>query len=123
MELQLVSFTQAKTLKKLGMPINIQKFCYAGDGNLYYIVNKDFYPAPTLELAAKWFREKKNLFIIISNYNTSFMTPDKEVGYMFMLNTTCPVKALYDSEKLYDTYEQALSAGIDKAIEILQKTQ
>lgn len=118
MELQLVSFTQAKALKSIGMPVNIQKFCYAGDGNLYYIVNKDFYPAPTLELVAKWLRETKNIHIACFPYK---IDSDEETildGYHFdILNVKSNI--FIQGYNCFQ-YEQALSAGIDKAIEILK---
>lgn len=135
MKLQLINFDQAKILKELGLPQsdgwNYQLGCeylkeYGKGDDIYdfdaYLIDrKELVYAPTLELAAKWFREEKNLFIIISNYNTSFMTPGKEVSYMYIINTVNPVKALCDSEELYNSYEEALSAGIDKALEILKR--
>lgn len=138
MELQLVSFEQAKALKEVGFPQNIYtsqvylektiphdiiaKECGLSDwqciggtviscSSSYNKYGVDTCRCPTLELVAKWLRDKKNLWIKISKggYDKS--------AHCFLGDY------IYEDAthiKEFATYEDALSAGIDKAIEILK---
>lgn len=65
MQLNLVSFKQATALKNLGFPALSADWSYRNDGELYNFVDDDGYvtAAPTLELAAKWLREEKQIMI------------------------------------------------------------
>lgn len=131
MELDLVSFIQAKALKNVKFPQG-EKY----EGRYFYAV-KDYtsyisyegnrlilagevldsttnegidynytISAPTFELVKKWFREECNIHIDPIwqwNINKYSLQVDK------------------DEFTGYDTYEEALSEGIDKAIKILKK--
>lgn len=66
--------------------------------------------APTLELAAKWLRDEKGLYYIESYIQGIFIP-----GLISKEGTGFPI-----IEGKYTTHEEALSAGIDKAIEILK---
>lgn len=118
MQLNLVSFEQATALKNLGFPALSADWSYRNDGELYNFVDDDGYvtAAPTLELAAKWFREEKEIIFC----PTIVMFYD-EVQYSIneIYNGTGRCIGVC-GHKLYNTYEQALSAGVDKAIEILK---
>lgn len=71
--------------------------------------------APTLELAAKWLRDKKDLWINICKPNQDSSKWSSSVnGINYYLWKPC-------SE--YNSYEKALSAGINKAIKILKKNE
>lgn len=120
MELKLVNFEQAKTLKKLGFPqraiTSIGWYSTNGQlSNSSIDVPLDLLEgestAPTLEFVTKWLREEKGLWIEISKggYEKS--------AHCFLNDY------IYENEtniKEFDSYEEALSAGIDKAIEILK---
>lgn len=125
MELQLVSYDQAKALKELGFPqdlvygmfyfeilesINTILFCGIPITNKYIV-------CPTLELAAKWLREDKNIYLHIKRLFSTSIIKHKDC-YCLHYSTKNYDETLYVHE--FDSYEQALSAGIDKAIEILK---
>lgn len=127
MDLQLVTFEQAKALKELGFP-------QGGLRNAYYGPNGECVPinvcspidweldAPTLELTAKWLREEMNFHIMIGTYDGR-LVGYSETSYMYVLYHIKPIKCLKSNNVVYNTYEEALSAGIDKAIEILEKRE
>ena len=129
MEVQLISFKQAVALKELGFPQDISQSTSYGE----YDENGDFwgldqyygeisYAAPTLELVAKWLREEKNIWINIwvdsedNEHNKHNIIFYEQVCYG-KDNKIISNKGTF----VHLTYEQALSAGIDKAIEILKK--
>ena len=113
MELQLVSFEQAKALKELGFPQDIDTTkWYSGGRVLYSNKPLDYLPvsfvAPTLELVAKWLREEKDICLSM-NYNSDYKI------------WQCSSTATYNEEDyVSQSYEEALSTGIDKTIEILK---
>lgn len=131
MELQLVSFEQAKALKELGFPQDIDTTKWYSGGRVLYS-NKllDYLPvsfvAPALEIVAKWLRDEKN--ILIEPCTKAFSTN----GFFkcFVLNcskdcTKCAEYQIYWTDfggdnVCFPNWETALSAGIDKAIEILK---
>lgn len=125
MELQLTTFKQAKALKELGYPqsiisaskvfgIRTQK----QTSNLNYLAiygdDGQYIPAPTLELAAKWLREEKNILIEITRVF------GKYAGRIMELHTSGERNPHIQFQD-YSSYEEALSVGIDKAIEMLKK--
>ena len=123
MESQLVNFKQAVALKELGFPQDISQSTSYGE----YDENGDFwgldqyygdisYAAPTLELVAKWLREEKQIYLHIRRLFATSIIKHKDC-YCFYYSTKDYDETSYVSE--FDSYEQALSAGIDKAIEIL----
>ena len=138
MELRTVRFDQAKKLKDLGFPQRIYDYLYL-DGELtskeeydekdcggpfsVELSESDCLSAPSLELVAKWLREEKNLFIIPDIYDTHSDTFTvvirKKFGGKFKESILLDE---YDDVTFPD-YESALSAGIDKAIEILKQTK
>ena len=125
MELQLVSYEQAKALKELGFP---QDLVY---GMFYFetleginpipfyevSITNEYIVCPTLELAAKWLREYKNIYLYINRLFSTSIIKHKDC-YCFYYSTKHYDETLYVHE--FDSYEQALSAGINKAIEILK---
>lgn len=131
MELQLVSFEQAKALKELGFPqeyISSNQKIYNRKGELT-TQNTTFWSygheadAPSLELAAKWLREEKNFFMSIEFCAIAEETP-KYVNFLDYIKDKKVLFSNYahnDKDDYWDSYEEALSAGIDKAIEILTK--
>ena len=135
MELQLVNFKQAVALKELGFPQDISQSTSYGEydesGDFwgldqYYGDNS--YAAPTLELVAKWLREEKGMLISVYCLLTSgyWWNISKDfaytVKYKDMAEIHSPLNiAVPEGDSFgYETYEDALSAGIDKAIEMLK---
>ena len=136
MELRTVRFDQAKKLKALGFPQRIYDHLYL-DGELtskedydemdcggpfsVELSESECLSAPSLELIAKWLREEKNLFIIPDIYDTHsdtfIVVSRKKFGGKFKESIFLDE---YD-EVTFPDYDLALSAGIDKAIEILEK--
>lgn len=130
MELQLVTFEQAKVLKELGFPQGECWYSYLenidGEG---FLMDKDSYTysAPTLELVAKWLREKKEIWINSEYYPLGHGYCCLYQRYVKEPKSSKVLKSNYTTIKddprfgVYPTYEEALSAGIDKAIEILKE--
>lgn len=136
MELQIVRFDQAKKLKDLGFPQRIYDYLYL-DGELtskeeydemdcggpfsVELSESECLSAPSLELVAKFFRQEKNLFIFPDIYDTHsdtfIVVIRKKFGGKFKESIFLDE---YD-EVTFPDYDLALSAGIDKAIEILKK--
>ena len=136
MELRTVRFDQAKKLKALGFPQRIYDHLYL-DGELtskedydemdcggpfsVELSESECLSAPSLELVAKWLREEKNLFIFPDIYDTHSDTFTVEIRKKFGGKfKECILLDEYDDVTFPD-YESALSAGIDKAIEILKQ--
>lgn len=72
--------------------------------------------APTLELAAKWLREKKQWYIQIKWYRNQ-----EDVRWRFSVESisdTRPSYSFSDPSLSFKTYEDALSEGLDKALEL-----
>ena len=140
-----VSYEQAKRLHELGFD-GVEKyyvtenFCLGSDpyffntysvGDLVndvvvYFVNEnnedDFrgIPAPRLEQAQAWLREKGIFLMIDPRYYQGDAL--KDVKWCFIIQPLDDIGGQYRSErcgKLFDTYESALSKGIDKALELL----
>ena len=128
------SFEQAVKLKELGFAekvnhaslkkISIEPELSVGD--LKEVHSKDpknhndnrkgaekglfFYSAPALHIAQKWLREVKGIHV----------EPHFQYGTIFKVVIQSETKYLYKTlDKGYDTYELALSAGIDVALELL----
>ena len=125
----LVTYEQAAKLKELGFELECPyhfTHSYVRNKTLFFGPkelsnwNKDTFDdaerisAPTLAQAQKWFREKGIIIIVgFSRYS------DSEQSYYYDL------KRIYNDRVTVgdtaDTYEQALSAGIDKALELLKE--
>lgn len=133
-----VSYEQAKTLKELGfnwacigfynhykIPCIEHNICYEGkiikeNYNDDFIANtyNVLCSAPTLAQAQKWLREVKQIEV-----NSTYDLICGE-GWFFYHNdlehvSFSGIDKMGDT--LYASYEQALSAGIDKALELLKE--
>jgi len=104
MKLQLVSLELAKKLKEVGFNAKVN----------------DFYgmKAPALELAKMWFREQKNIIVTIEcNYDLDCFE------YILESNPKKPFAFAYSQTKIeFDSYEEALEAGLFKACELNETT-
>lgn len=122
-----VSFEQAKVLKELGFDWECNHWYHPLEPDKIiecqtYCNHNSFerpYSAPTLAQAQKWLREVKGITILvnISTNKETYIT--KKVFYFKWFNGEfifCGVPKYH-----YATYEEALSAGIDKMLEILKE--
>jgi len=114
-ELQLVTFEQAKRLKKAGFNWLTEDF-YDKKGIYLIDIEKcqnkrqNRYSAPTIALALKWFRDEKNQIGTVSIRYAGENTLKGFVGY---INTG-------EIYVLADAYESAESALLDELLDILE---
>lgn len=79
--------------------------------------------APTLAQAQRWLRDIKNIYLIVDvAYKETY---DADASYYWR---TCDqmgwkLENSQDNDAYFDTYEQALSAGIDRVLETLKEKQ
>ena len=118
-----VSFKQAKDLKELGFDWECNRFYNStlnedinGWLSCENFNNSDYsISAPTLAQAQKWLREEKKIDVIV------FLSyPRGERKYHYGIHRQFPFLNYVDDYH-HDTYELALSAGIDKALELLKE--
>ena len=125
-----VSFEQAKALKELGFNWHVEMyFVKYRDGRIVRVIitERDFlnknvngwgrenkYSRPSLDQVAKWLREKGYHIQITPNMTWR--------GWRILLFIKNGSPEIYDSYEGYkfDTYEKALSAGIDLALKYLK---
>ena len=100
-----IDFKLAKELKRLGIDKDIiWNHYYTEIGELKicsfdFKIPEDYYcSCPTLSIIQKWLREKKNINIMISNYDGR-IAGHSEVSYMYIMNYIKPIKKI--SMKLY----------------------
>lgn len=143
MKEDLVTFEQAKALKKLGFEWPCDKFyatqnyCigsnavyfdtiavgdvianpkYKEDKEFGWIIDEEYsVPAPTIYQAQKWVREEKGIVILIDYERYD----EKESFYSYDIRYTYDNRITVGLE--FSTYEEALSSGIDKALKILNQ--
>lgn len=143
MELDFVSFEQAKALEELGFPQETYDYLYL-DGELisreeYYemdcggpfsveLFESERLSAPPLEFVAKWLRSEKNILVLpyliafvgISNESTPPELKTNIFGCQIVYYDTYKEGNEFLTLEEFATYEEALSAGIDNAIETLK---
>lgn len=132
-----VSYKQAAKLKGLGFDWWVNH--YYEDGKLHegfvdededpelnpnyptaygnYNFTKQIFSAPTLSQAQKWLREVKGIDISIDNVYHRLDTCNK-VMYGLRIGNQSTFKTKFYMN--YDSYEEALSIGIDEAFKILK---
>lgn len=129
-----VSFEQAKALKELGFDWECQAYFedYVDELNRHHrkfrfnavandMLHKDFCSAPTLAQAAKWLREVKCIIVHVFiddnsdepwSYEILSTKRDEDGDWVYLVPQ-------WDANFYSKEPEQALSAGIDRAIQIL----
>lgn len=125
-----VSLEVAKLLKEAGFDWKCNHY-YEGSNILYYGFcdnDPNIISAPKLEVAQKWFREVKNIYIDIDLYVNKRSVTNSD-GWTFHYeydNPTfdCEIKnirceTIYVFGETHDTYEEAQEAGIKKALEMI----
>lgn len=125
LKLELVNFEQAKALMELGFPQLNADYSYSASGDelVHFVDSEDYViSAPSLELVAKWLRKEKRIYV-----SHLFINTFGGYGYYNVLISCHSSSIIKEGElidKFYrvnDSYEAALSVGIDEAIEILER--
>lgn len=139
MEEDFVTYEQAIRLKLLGFDWDVSHFYtqeelhanndtfWCDDGLVVYITDlmRDMnnsmvhvYSAPTLAQVTKWLREVKDIHIEIKYA----INPQYEpwIGKVVIIEDYPEPNTIIDTDTC-DTYEEALSECVDKAIEIIEK--
>ena len=101
-EEQYVSFDTAKMLKEAGFKANCAFILDDNQERLY---------RPTQALAARWLREVHHLNVYACFDYVCF--DDGERKWFFMRENTMIIS--------YDSYEQALEAGLQEAVKLIKK--
>lgn len=135
-----VNFEQAKALKELGFKekcftfytclgnLEINHLTFSGQHIKLENYNDDSinekyknvsFSAPSLSRVQKWLREKEIEVGAFGDFDGEFQT-DKWVWLMRKFNTHL-YDTVFPEDISYDTYEEALSAGIDAALELLKQ--
>lgn len=121
-----ITFEQAIKLKELGFDWECHHWYHPLEEDRTKIFYADYYnhnkyktaiSAPTLSQVQKWFREVKGLDITINHVYHRLTTGDK-VMYGLRIGNQSTFKTEFYMN--YDSYEDALSIGIDKALEFLK---
>lgn len=117
MELQTITDTQLQALQKLGF--NSDVIYLSGSENGPVWLNNRLLKLPTLDLAAKWLREEKNVYIVILPMVSDIIHSDLSKADFF------EYRVVYNGSEVYvgeaDNYEKALSDAINDAIHMLNK--
>ena len=120
-----VTYEQAIKLKDLGFDWKCfgyylyQEEVEFGDEpkDYNFIIANDHISAPTLAQARKWLGEVKDVNIV-----SNFKFHKGKVKYSWYIVTDNGDRGICDSveKSIYDTYEQALSAGIDQTLKLIK---
>lgn len=126
-----VSLEVAKLLKGKGYDedcnILVVEECWSFNKGKLTCVDKDreFCPFPTLYEASKWLRNKHQLHIDVGmcgDYSTDAdgnKVDEWDFWTFDMYYTTNFTNHIYDCKGKYDTYEEALNAGILEALKLI----
>jgi hypothetical protein len=130
-----VSFDTAKLLKEAGWDIPTRGIYRTNRNGDYRFVEYDRksslsnctrcltdgfayeYLAPTQALAARWIREVYKLQVL-SNCECDTM---KWYYAIYDIDMIDPVRDIHFSEDNYDTYEQAMEAGLQRAVKMIKE--
>ena len=134
-----VSYEQAKQLYEVGFNIEVgasyyihawmdapkltDRFLALTEAEMYD--GTDIYPAPRLDQTQTWLRDVKGIDVearIKHNAQTNGRKYNAHISYWSTPYCVCYDMITKDYKSVnYDSYESALSAGIDKALELLKK--
>lgn len=111
-EMGFITFEMAKKLKEKGYPFNTSHH-YDKDGHIIVALcdcdERCEYPMPEIHQVLKWLRETKKIHISITTYDYTW-------GYtIYDLDTFFPE----EFSSYYNTYEEAVLAGIEYTIDNL----
>ena len=120
-----VSFDTAKMLKEAGFD-EVCRYNYDNVGGFRWLkigepTPKGWVPCPTQALAARWLREVHHLNLYACFDYVCF--EDGERKWFFMRENTMinDYTSVYSSIISYDSYEQALEAGLQEAVKLIKK--
>lgn len=116
-----VTLEQAKELKRLGFDYDCLStfieypdgFCMVDDELSDHEKQFKTYPAPTLTKVAKWLREEHHLSVLVKLNGLRTMW----FSEVWTMTTNGPV--YNEPGVLFESYDEALSHGISKALELL----
>ena len=127
-----VSFEIAKILKEKGFDITLCNTCYKYNGkfcnnrkSMSGVDNMICYPAPTLQMARKWLREKHKLFIDITaameDYIEDGVVKYKDPYYTWEVFSLEIGETLYfgGTPNVKESYEEACESAIKYCLENL----
>ena len=90
---------------------------YEPKSNVWWKGQKEVYSASTLAVAQKWLREVKNIQIIASSLaGSKKWTPLITKDFLLLHEDISGVALTHEN---FDTYEEALEAGINKCLTLL----
>ena len=126
---QFVSFDTAKMLKEAGFDVPCTSqytdngFGWDNLSRVNYNSCKSLFSRPTQALAARWLREVHHLNVYACFDYVCF--DDGERKWFFMRENTMinDYTSVYFSIISYDSYEQALEAGLQKALKLIIKNK
>ena len=124
-EEQFVSFYTAKLLKEAGFNVTIRSH-YTQSGSKWETVVPAsvedrngivWFPRPTQALAARWLREVHNYAVCV------WFSKDHEKWFYAHgdMNNIVFDTDYHISEYKYDSYEEALEAGLQEALKLIKK--
>lgn len=107
-----VSLEVAKLLKEKGY--DIKGKCYVENS----FTNKEtYYPKETLYEAAKWLRNNQNIHIVVDNYACGY------AWFLYKADNGTRISEYAEEGPndggCWDTYEEALNAGIIEALKLI----
>ena len=132
-----VSLDVARLLKKAGFDWKVISYYRNGNDRIHFgeepidwnrqhsqLTIANDYSAPTLEVAQRWLREEKGMYIDV-------LTDFDYFGVFFVVKYIYNNKCVYvldeDCEeythKIFKTYDEAQEVGIKKALEIILKEE
>lgn len=125
-----VSFNTAKLLKEAGFDVPCNSYYELEDGEA---VRKDcirpydhngfgdtICSRPTLALAARWLRDEHKLHVSVSIAGLFDGLRDLIYWAFSVMNVNTALFEYIDGNR-YDSYEEALEAGLQKAIKLIKK--
>lgn len=122
-----VTFEQSVKLKKLGFDWECDHVYYGENVNYVFTSERkrnynteDYrFSVPTLSQVQKWLRDVKGVIICIEP--RFYKNKKPLVGYDYhIFDKDNGWYSHVESKTVYDTYEQSLTSGIDKVLEILK---
>jgi hypothetical protein len=126
-QLQLVTFEQAKRLRKLGFDWESRSLYFSDDKkiaddyilfdyNSTKIEPLEAFSAPIVALALKWFRDEKGLFGCVQ-----FAIVNFRKGHYYKYFSFSNKKIAAKSDELFGKYEDAERALLDGLLSVLEK--
>ena len=122
-EEQFVSFDTAKMLKEAGFDVPCtSQYSDIGvqwESTSLSNFNADdwAYSCPTQALAARWLREVHNIHLFVN-----YFFEDNMWFYVTVdLTESDEIKGIHPNESNYESYEEALEAGLQEALKLIKK--